>query len=267
MVPEDLPGSGDPVVDQGGRRLGRAILSAGGQRGNAKLLGIGVVYVGHERLACGGAQNEHKAVFFDGLDKGLDARQLDVAQQGDQLLVELGRDAAGAAVGDEPVLVNGAKVAPGGHILWLEVKTDAQRLQDPPADVVLQRVVAKQGQVGRTAARGDAGPHRHGQPQLGTACQGIEVGCDRRLQLGLAIKVAGESAEPIQHQVHDPGLGRDVQRFHQIEICHDHLSKKTMHNSQFAKRNGNCALSIALYYRFSGSLPPFRGQTCACCPC
>jgi hypothetical protein len=225
VILQDLASGGDPVVDQGGGGLGGLVLGAGRQGRDAELLGVGVEDVGVQGLAGDGAHHQHNAVFLDRLDEGLDAWQLDVAQQRHQLLVELGSDAAGAPVGDQSPLVHRAKVAPGGHVLRLEVKADAQRLQHAAADVESQRVVAKEGQVGRATARRDAGAHRHGQPQLSAGGQCVEVGRVSRFQLGLAIFLAGQSPQPIQHQLHDLGLGRNVQGFHQFKICHSSLSK------------------------------------------
>ena len=86
VILQDLAGGRDPVVDQGGGGFGGLVLGASGQRRDAELLRVGVEDVGMQGLACGGAQHQHKAVLFDRLDKGLDAGQLDLPQQGHQLL-------------------------------------------------------------------------------------------------------------------------------------------------------------------------------------
>ena len=252
VVGQDLAGGRDPAVNQGGGLLRGLVLGLGHEGRHAQPLGVGVGDVGVQGLALRGPQHQHEAIFLDGLHKGAHAGQLDLAQQGHQLAADLGGDAPRPPVGDEPLVVDGAKVGPGGHVLGLQVKVDAQGFQDAPADVIDQGVVAEQGEVRRAAAGRDAVGHRHGEPQLRMGGQGIQVGGVGRLELGQAIGLAGQAAQPVHDEVDDLGPGRDPQTAHQLKLSHGFPlvpdwcgpDRRTMHNPRATCWRGLCIVRL-----------------------
>src|SRR4029453_13542727 len=103
------------------------------------------------------SQHEDEAMLLDGLDDELDPVDLDRTQPVAELDAELGGDAAGAPVGDPPVGVHGAEVAPCRPVPPLEMEVGAEGLEQGPAHWMLQRIVAEEPEVARSAPRGDAG--------------------------------------------------------------------------------------------------------------
>jgi hypothetical protein len=135
-----------------------------------------------------------------GLEEELDPVELDLA---DQELADggglLGGEAAGAAVGDGAVGVEGAEVDPGGHVAGLELEADAGRGQGAPADLVFQRVVAEQAEVAGAGPGGDAPGDRVVEPQGALAGQPVEVGGVGLGELGAPLG-GPVAAEAVHHQ-------------------------------------------------------------------
>ena len=77
----------------------------------------------------------------------------------------------------------------------------AQGLEDAPAELVLERIVAEEGQVGRPAARRDAHHDRIGDAADGAFRQRVEVRLAGRLELAPA--VGGQAADPVHDQQDD----------------------------------------------------------------
>ena len=101
------------------------------------------------------------------------------AQPNRQRSAFFSRNAAGAAIGDFAGRVEGAEIAAGRHIARLQLKTDSRRLQRPAADEILHRVITKQPQMSRAAARSDAGTNRNAAALHADFGERIEVrGCD-----------------------------------------------------------------------------------------
>ncbi len=153
-----LGGLSDELVDEvrgvlGGddllcRRLGLAL-----ERWLADLQRVGFLDARVKPLA---AHEQHEAVLLHLLDDRLHARQHDLLEVGDGLRALLGRDAPGASVDDQPVLVDSGKVAACGDITGAQVKPDARRFQRAAPDTVAQRVIAEQREVAGAAAGLDA---------------------------------------------------------------------------------------------------------------
>ena len=99
-------------------------------------------------------------MLFYRFDKDFDAIDCHRLKFLDDLKTFLRRNPAGPAITDEATCVQGAEVAPGGDVVGAEFKADAGRLEGPPADFELKRVVTEQAQVARPRAWGDAGQHR-----------------------------------------------------------------------------------------------------------
>src|SRR5262249_45824458 len=75
---------------------------------------------------------DDQAVLADGLDQGLDAIDLHAGfELVDELHARLGRDAAGAAVGDAARGVDRAEVAADGHVLRADLDADARASSTP----------------------------------------------------------------------------------------------------------------------------------------
>jgi hypothetical protein len=68
-------------------------------------------------------------------------------QDATQTLTYLGRDAAGAPVGDDALGIQRAEVGAGGDIAVLELDAEPQGLDDAAADLPLDRVVPEKGQI------------------------------------------------------------------------------------------------------------------------
>ena len=158
-----LENGGDIVeeaVDDGrglggfGRERGRR------ERGLALLLRIGVAEGVGQSL---GREAGHETMLFAREDPDLEP--LALGEMGVEILADpdvlLGRDAAGPAVGDEAVPDRG-EIAAGDEIVPADLDPRAQGLEDAPAELILQGVIAKEGQVRRAAARGDAHHDRIG---------------------------------------------------------------------------------------------------------
>src|SRR5881296_1612220 len=96
-------------------------------------------------------------MLLDRFDDELDPVDLDRTQAVAELDAEIGGDAAGAPIGDPPVSVHRAEVAPGGHVARLEMGVEADPFQRPAAHRMLERIIAEEPEVLRSAPRRDAG--------------------------------------------------------------------------------------------------------------
>ena len=69
-----------------------------------------------------------------GRDDGLHLLERDAVQQIRQLAVDVGRDAAGAAIRDQAVVADRAEVAARGDVALAHVHIQSQRLKDAASD-------------------------------------------------------------------------------------------------------------------------------------
>ena len=90
-----------------------------------------------------------------------------------------------------------------------QVKIHAQRLQRAAADLILDRVVAENGQVPRPTAGGDPWSHRDGQTQFRAGRQVFQVWLEGHLQLGPSAGFARQPAQTIQDEHDDLRLPAD----------------------------------------------------------
>ena len=102
------------------------------------------------------AEDDHEAVFLDGLDEYFDARNVNLVELLRQGSTLFSRDPASAAVRDVAVAVDRAEIAADRNVVGPHSKADPRRLENAATDLVLQRVVAKQAKVPWAAARRDA---------------------------------------------------------------------------------------------------------------
>ena len=98
-------------------------------------------------------------MFFAGLDD--DLRVADFfdfrGEHRAKLFASLGRDAAGAAVGDDAFGVERGEIGAGANVAGLQFHAEAERLDDAASDLKFQRIVAEQAEMSRPAAGRDAG--------------------------------------------------------------------------------------------------------------
>src|SRR5262249_11308310 len=152
--------------------LRRFIFADGQERRGADLLRIGVVDLVAEVVA---AENDDEAVLAHGFDEHFDAGDLDRGQLVAHGDAALGGGAAGAAIGDQALVVHSAKIAANGDIALSDLKIDAEGFEDAAADAVFERIVTEQGEVAGTAAGRDAGQHGDRQAADAFAGAGVEV--------------------------------------------------------------------------------------------
>ena len=196
--------------------LGSAI-----ERLRAEPLGVRVLHLVGEPLA---AQDEDEAVLADGLDERLHAVELDLLQLGAEFGATLGRDAAGAAVGDLAVGVDGAEVAARGDVGGLQVEVDAGGLEDAAADRVDHRVVAEEREVAGPAAGRDAVADRQREAARAVAGDVVEVRRPGGFELGAAGLRVRQAAEAVHDEQHDLGVGllgklADEVEVHAFRLC------------------------------------------------
>ena len=160
------------------------------QRGHPYPLRVRLANLFGQPLA---SQRQHEPVVSHWIDVNLhpgDAKGVQTTAEGSRLR---GGDAPRPPVHQDVRRVHGAEVAPSGHVARLDVHPNAKGLQHAPAHLVLQRVVAKEGQMPRPAPGGDAGQHRRGQATGALLGQPVQVGEMGRLQLGLSRLRVGQA--------------------------------------------------------------------------
>ena len=177
-------------------------------------LGVRVVDV---RVEVGASQHHQHPVLGLVHEQHLDVGDGDaLVQLADHLHRFQVGNAAGPAVGDVPLGVDGGEVAAGGHVARVEVHVEAGGGQGAAAEVVVEGVVAEQRQVGGPGAGCDARPDRVEQAGAARRSQGVEVGRVRLFELRAPIGggEAGEAVEDDQQDLRGGGLyeGGQVER-------------------------------------------------------
>ena len=116
-----------------------------------------------------------------------------------------GVNAPGAPVGDDAFGVERAEVGARRHVAGPQFQAQSQRFDDAAANLEFQRVVAKQAQVSRSAARGDARRDRDHPSLRGVFGQRIEVGGDRGFERReIALLARGDVAYAVEHDQRRP---------------------------------------------------------------
>ncbi len=103
----------------------------------------------------------------------------------------------------------------------MQVEADAQCLQHTPPNLVFERVIAKESQMGWPAARGDARPNRHAQTAEAPGSQAIQVGGPGRFQLRGPARFHRQPSQAINDQHDDLAVVSDLQFPHQLKVSHD----------------------------------------------
>ena len=191
------------LLDEFARDLGRlfavGIGGDGVERRDAGALRVGVVHVAAEAFA---AEDDHEAMLLHRLDEHLDAGNLHFAELDRQRSALFGGDAAGAAVADVARGVERAEVAADGDVAFLQLEADAGGLERTAADQVLDRVVAEEAQVARSAAGRDAGKTGMLLPQTPRAGERVEIRRFGGFELGQAARLLRQAAKSVA-DVHD----------------------------------------------------------------
>src|SRR4029453_19460800 len=104
-----------------------------------------------------GAEDEHEAVVFPGLDEHLDAGQLDAPEPLGQAQVQLGGGPARGPGRDTAHAVHSAEVPAGRDVPRAKLELDAERLEHAAAHLILEGIVAEETEMAGAAARGDPG--------------------------------------------------------------------------------------------------------------
>src|SRR5207244_3778216 len=149
----------------------------------AGLLRVGVV----DGIAQVVAPEDHdKAMLAHRLDKDFDTWNADLLQLARHLNAALSRRPAGAAVGDQAGLVEGAKVAAHGHVFRPNRKMDAKGFQHAAANAMVKRIVTEQSQMAGAAAGSYAGKDRNAESAHPLPYTGVQVGRACGFQFRLA---------------------------------------------------------------------------------
>src|ERR1700733_827541 len=74
-----------------------------------------------------------------------------------KFFANLRRNSSGAAVGDNSILVERAKIRARGDVAMFQFHSQTERLNDAATDLKFQRVITKKSEMAGTAAGRDAG--------------------------------------------------------------------------------------------------------------
>jgi hypothetical protein len=183
------------------------------EHGHALALRVGLLQPVVEPLA---AQHEDEPVLSHGLHEHFDARKLHLRHALGQLHANVGGDAAGAAVRDVAGRVDGAEVASRRDIAVLQVEVDSQRFEYAAADLVLQGIVAEEGDMTRTGAGSDAVTNRQRHAADRVRSKSVEVGRVGGLELALArlgVRQAAQTIDDAEEDLRVAGGGKLSEQF------------------------------------------------------
>ncbi len=189
-----------PLVVELGSAFGGGIGRFGGQRWNARFLWVGVGQAGVQALT---AHYHDDAVFLDLMDFCFDAGDLNIVENLDDRGCFFVRDAPGAPVGDVAFGVEAAQVAAGGDITGVDIHADSRGRERPAADIVDQRVIAEQGQVGRAGAGGQASADGDGLAQAALRGETVQIWGLSSLECGRAACFHRQASQPVENQEDD----------------------------------------------------------------
>src|SRR5206468_3984398 len=160
---------------------------------------------------------EDEAVLLYRLDEHLDAGQLDPPEALGELQVDVGRETAGAPVGDAARGVDRAEVAARGEVAGAQVELDPERLEDAAADLIVQGIVAEEPEVAGAASRRDAGRDVTNEPAGGVGGELGQIRQVSRLELGASRFGSRKAPEAVERDEDDLCRVRDDERRDDIE--------------------------------------------------
>jgi hypothetical protein len=113
------------------------------------------------------------------------------------------RNAARPPVGDLPLAVQGAEIDPRRQILSGQIEADPEGGEHAPPHLKLDRVVAEDAEMARSAPRRDPRADRIDQTELAFLGETVQVRFLRFLQFGLAAHPIRQPAESVEHEEDD----------------------------------------------------------------
>jgi len=102
----------------------------------------------------------------------------------------------------------------------LQLKTDAGRFESPAADEVLERIVPKEPEVPRPAARTDTRLDGNASPTNALLGQRVEIRGAGGLQFGKPPRLLRQATEPIGDEHHDLRIVFHMQLASQLMHIH-----------------------------------------------
>ena len=128
-------------------------------------------------------------------------------------------DAAGAPIDDGALGIERAEVPPRGHVAGMQRHAETRGAQRPASQHEPEGVVAEQGEMPGTGARGDPGADGLEQPRDPSRGEVVEVRRRRVLELG-ALALVGHAAQSIDDDEEDPrtGAGGELGKLHRAML-------------------------------------------------
>ena len=191
---------GGELVDDAGHVFRRRVRALRLKRHMALHLRIGVVDAVAQVVA---AKDDDETMFADRFDEDLHAGNADGLQFSAHGHAAFRGRPAGSAIGDLAGLVDRAEVAPDGDVAWPNLKVDAQRFQNAPADAIFERIVAEQPEMSGAAARRDARQDGNAQAADAFTYTGVQVRRASRLEFSFAAQFERKSTEAVGHDEDD----------------------------------------------------------------
>jgi len=180
------------------------------------------VGIGQQAFQSFAAEHHDEAMFLAWFDD--DFRVADFFHLGGEhrakFLASLGRDAAGAAVGDDAFGIERAEVRARGYIAVLEFHAESERFDDAAANLEFQRVVAEKSEVSRPAAGRDAGRDRNHPALRGVFGERVEVRGRSRFQgREIILSPRRQIAETVEHNQREFCAGLQCQfRIESVQV-------------------------------------------------
>ena len=111
------------------------------------------------------AEHDDQAILLHVANKDLHAGDFDLIQLLTQPRADVARNPPRTTVRNVSGRVDRTKIPADGDIIRAKFEVNSQRLQDTATDVVLQRVIAKQAQMPRSASGRNSRQHRNAEAQ------------------------------------------------------------------------------------------------------
>jgi len=201
VLTDDFSRLGDELARDFGCLLAGFIVGLRVEWRHTDLLGIGVCHVGSQTRC---PEYDDKTVFFHRFDEHFHTRDTDGLELLDQGGTLFAGDTACASIGDSTFAIQGAEIATDRHIVRADGETDPRRLQDAPADHVLEGIVPENSEMPRAASGSDSWLDGRHESADATAGQAVEVGGFGGFQLGGTARFEGEPSQPIRYHENDP---------------------------------------------------------------
>ena len=195
---------------------------------------VGVGQRAFEPLA---AENNNKTMSFPRLDDDLgiaDFLHLGREQRA-KLLANRGVNAARAAIGNDPFIVQRAKIRPCRDIPGFQLQAQPKSFDDAAPHLEFERIITEQCQVAGPAPGGDPRRHRHHAPLRRVLAQFVQVRRAGRFQRRqITLFASRQVAQSIHHYQRQLGVGFQSQfriqcvQFHSSNLQVEFSSRKSL---------------------------------------